>query len=205
MHVVLLPGAAVAPFAVPFALPIDGKSPLPDSIFSETLCAEFCANELDCSRTHQQSTGRCWLVKDVSGSAGVRRVIAAVSARGPRGTCCLNGEPHCSGDLKQQPHRCHHAAWACTACGQAGLDRGGQAAYCEASAPHTRRCGPRVRPSSTSAASISCAGQDRKQRRQSIGAQGLAGCARVSGSSAQATSALSLGGTLAVKGAHVAL
>ena len=80
--------------------------------------------------------GTCWLVADISGSTGarLRGYSSGLCSRGRRGTCCMQGETSCDAcDHEQEKTSfCHHAQWACTACGQANIGRASKPLYCPA-------------------------------------------------------------------------
>ena len=73
-----LTDVAVAPFAVPGAKPVNGKSPLAASVDEKT-CAAECSADATCAAYTWMAEagglgvgGTCWLVADISGSTGAR-------------------------------------------------------------------------------------------------------------------------------------
>ena len=151
----LINDAAIASFADPGAVPVPGMSPLPNPVANEGACAEACSVDARCrAYTYARqpladhARGSCWLVGDISGSAGIKLdgYSSGLCSRGSRGTCCLRGEPLCSlCDRGQSPTSfCHHAEWSCTACGLAGIG--------QSSASSLQYCPPLPPPPSPSPA-----------------------------------------------------
>ena len=138
-----MPGAALAPFATPASIGINGKAPLPTRFADEDACAAECSREASCVAYTfallADSSPNCWLISRLApGSTGARLegFFSGLCTRGGgRGTCCLKGEPTCEiCDLHQEPTLfCHHAEWACIACAQSGVGKAGKhPLYCPA-------------------------------------------------------------------------